>query len=148
MRTTLESGAWIEHVPIQELKGKHKRGLDRVGKPQPIFTADGVFDQAATMSGVDVLTWMAAKQEALWAMLIGGWSFELPVPQFDWAAGTVAGGEAFGELPLEDFTALEALMEPFEVKLGRRPDPKARGAATISGSNGSSPARRGGSRKG
>jgi hypothetical protein len=25
VRTTLESGAWVEHVPIQDLKGRHIR---------------------------------------------------------------------------------------------------------------------------
>ena len=138
MRTTFGSGAWVEHVPIQELKGKHKRDLGKVGKPVPVFTAGGDFDQAATMTGVDVMTWLAAKRDATWAMLIGDWSFELSVPEFDRASGEVSGAEAFGELPLDDFEELEALMEPFEEKLARSPDPKAREAATTTSSNGSS----------
>lgn len=135
MRTTLKSGAWIEHVPIQDLKGKHKRDLDRVGKPQPVFSEDGELDQQATIGGLDVLTWLAAKKDALWAMVIEKWSYDLPLPQFDRASGEVENADSFGELPLEDFEEIEALMEDFEAKLSRRADPK---AAITSASNGSS----------
>ena len=136
MRTTLASGAWVEHLPVQELKGKHKRILDRVGKPTPVFTPDGGFDQAATISGLDVLGWQAARRDAIWAMVITAWSWDLPVPALG-DAGQVDGG-SFEELPLEDFEELEELLAPYEAKLQRKPDPKARAAGTISGSNGSS----------
>lgn len=138
MRTTFESGAWIEHLPLQELKGKHKRNLDKVGKPVPVFTPGGDFDQGATMSGIDVMSWQAARRDATWAMVITGWSFELPVPVLDAASGEVSGADAYGELPIADFDELEALMAPFEEALSRRPDPKAPAAATITSSNGSS----------
>lgn len=145
MRTTFESGEWVEHLPVQELKGKHKRNLDKVGKPVPVFTERGDFDQAATMSGLDILTWQAAKRDAAWAMVISGWSYDLPVPVLDAASGEVSGAGAFGELPLGDFEELEALMAPFEEALSRRPDPK---GVITSASNGSSPARGSGSRTG
>ena len=135
MRTTFASGAWVEHLPIGELKGKHKRNLDKVGKPVPVFTPGGDFDQAATMSGIDVMSWQAAKRDAAWAMVIEKWSFGLPLPQFDAASGEVTGADAFGELPIDDFEELEELLAPFEDKLNRRPDPK---GATTSSSNGSS----------
>jgi hypothetical protein len=134
MRTTLTSGAWVEHTPIQELRGKHKRNLDRVGKPRPVFGAGGEYDQAATMSGMDVMGWQAARRDAVWAMVITGWSYELAVPELG-DGGQVADVDSFGELPLEDFEELEALLKPFEEKLARRPDPK---GAITSGSNGSS----------
>lgn len=135
MRTTLESGAWIEHVPLQELKGKHKRDLDGVGKPKPVFDERGEFDQQATIGSLDVMTWMSAKRDALWAMVIEKWSFDLPLPLFDRASGEVENAESFGELPLEDFEEIEVLMEAFDEKLSRRPDPK---GTTTSASNGSS----------
>jgi hypothetical protein len=146
LRTTFKSGAWVEHLPIQDLKGKHRRDLDRVGKPQPVFDDRGEFDQQATMAGMDVLTWMGAKRDAMWAMIITGWSYDLPVPRFDRETGQAVNADSFGELPLEDFEELEALMEPFEARLSRTPDPK---AATTSSSNGSSRASAAhGSRKG
>lgn len=138
MRTTFESGAWVEHLPVQELKGKHKRDLDRVGKPRPVFGADGQPDIEATVSGLDVMGWVAGRRDAIWAMVLDAWSFDLPVPVFVRETGEVTGAEAYGELPLDDFEALEELMKPFEAKLERKPDPKAPGAATTTSSNGSS----------
>src|ERR1700761_5377558 len=116
MRSTFTSGAWIEHTPVQELKGKHKRGLNKVGKPQPVFRG-GEFDQEATVSGMDVMGWTEARRDAIWSMMLTAWSFDLPLPQFDWATGTVASAESFGELPLADLDELEALMAPFEAAL-------------------------------
>ena len=136
MRSTFESGAWVEHIALQDLKGKHKRGLDRVGKPQPVFH-NGEFDQEATVSGMDVMGWQAARRDAVWAMVITAWSYGLPVPQAG-DDGQVDGAEAFGELPLDDLEELEELMAPFEAKLQRRPNPKAQAAAITTGSNGSS----------
>jgi hypothetical protein len=138
MRTTFESGAWVEHTPIQELRGKHKRNLDRVGKPQVTADAisdDGAVDVRALMSGIDIMSWQAAKRDAVWAMVIERWSYDLPVPVLEAASGEVTGADAFGELPLKDFEELEALLAPFEETLNQRPDPK---GATTSASNGSS----------
>jgi hypothetical protein len=136
MRTTFTSGAWVEHVPIQDLKGKHKRNLERVGRPQPVFR-DGELDREATMSGLDILSWQAAKRDAAWAMVVDGWSYDLPVPELG-DDGQVTDLDSFGELPLDDFGELEALMVPFEEKLARKPDPK---GVTTSSSNGSSRAK-------
>jgi hypothetical protein len=136
MRTTFTSGAWVEHVPIQELKGKHKRALERAGKPQAVFR-DGELDKEATVSGMDITAWMAAKRDAVWAIVVEGWSYDLPVPELG-DDGQVAGLDSFGELPLDDFGELEALMVPFAEKLTRSPDPK---GVTTSSSNGSSRAK-------
>jgi hypothetical protein len=146
MRTTLESGAWIEHVPIGDLKGKHKRALDRAGKPAAIgdaITDEGKVDVRTLVSGMDISSWMAAKQDALWAVLIEAWSYDLPVPELDGDA--IVGADSLGELPLDDYEEIERLFEPYAEKLARRPDPK---TSTTSSSNGSSPARAGGSRTG
>jgi hypothetical protein len=137
MRTTLESGAWIEHVPIQDLKGKHKRAYDRAGKP-PVppeaVDEDGGVDVRAIVTGMDVMSFGAARQDALWLMLIDSWSWDLPVT-----------ADSLGELPLDDYDEIGLLFAPFEKKLNRRADPK---GAIISASNGLSPARAGGSRRG
>ena len=133
MRSTFTSGAWVEHTPIQELKGKHKRNLDRVGRPQPVYR-DGELDREATMSGLDIHTWQEAKRDGVWAMVIDGWSYDLPVPEIG-DSGQIVNVDSFGEMPLDDLDELEALMKPFEEKLNRKPDPK---GTTISSSNGSS----------
>ena len=136
MRTTLESGAWIEHVPIGELKGKHKRALERAGKPAldgASITDEGKVDVRAVLSGMDISSWMGAKQDALWATLIEAWSYELPLPALDGDA--IVNADSLGELPLGDYEEIERLFEPYAAKLGRRPDPK---TSTTSSSNGSS----------
>jgi hypothetical protein len=136
MRTTLTSGAWIEHRPIQELKGADKRTLAKVGKPQVAVGPGGELDVQAMVAGMDVLGYVAGQQDATWALLIEAWSYDLPVPVLDKASGTVTGAEAFGEIPIDDFEELEALMAPFEKKLSRKPDPKAQAAAITTASNG------------
>jgi hypothetical protein len=147
MRTTLDSGAWIGHVPVQELKGGHKRKLDRAGKPQLApgsVDESGNVDIGVIVAGMDIASWSAAKKDALWALLIDDWSYEAPVPVLE-ADGTVTGADAFDEIPLADYEEIEQLFEPYAAKLNRRPDPK---HSITSASNGSSPARAGGSRKG
>ena len=147
MRTDLSSGAWIEYVPVQDLKGKHKRLLDRTTKmslPAGAISDDGSVDVGALMGGLDMFAFSAAKQDALWALLIITWSYdELPVPQV--RDGEVMGAESFDELPLDDYEEITALFAPHAEKLARRPDPK---SLITSGSNGSSPARARGSRTG
>jgi hypothetical protein len=143
MRTTFTSGAWVEHVPIQELKGKHKRNLEPVGRPQSVYR-DGELDKEATMSGLDITTWLQAKRDAIWAMVVEGWSYDLPVPELG-DDGQVTDLDSFGELPLDDFDELVALLTPYGEKLTRTPDPK---GATTSSSNGSSRAKAAASPKG
>ena len=149
MRTTLESGAWIEHVPIQDLKGKHKRDFDRAGKPKiapGAVDSDGSVDVGVLLAGVDVMAFSAARADALWAIIITGWSYDVPVPQHDRGSGEITGlDEALEEIPLDDYEEIGALLARFMEKLDRRPDPK---QGITSSSNGSSPARAGGSRKG
>lgn len=138
MRTTLESGAWIEHVPVGELKGAHKRAMNRVAKPSVSPGAiddEGGVDVRELVAGMDIGAWMEDRQDALWAMLITAWSYDLPVPELDKAAGVVTGADAFGELPLDDYEEIGRTLAPHAEKLARTPDPK---SSTTSASNGSS----------
>lgn len=146
MRADLPSGATVDYVLVQELKGKHKRLLDRHTKLafQPgMLGDDGEMNRDAILAGVDMVEFIAGKQDALWALLIDKWSYDLPVP--DLVSGEVENAESFGEIPLEDYEAIEELLTPHAEKLARRPDPK---SSTTSASNGSSPARAHGSRTG
>jgi hypothetical protein len=139
MRTTLESGAWVEHTPIQDLVSGHRRKLSRAGKSHlhgSVLDAEGNVNVGAMLAGTDISSWLAAKQDALWALLITGWSYDLPVPELD--SEGVSGGESFDAIPLADYDEIEALFEPFAAKLNRQPDPKAQAAATTTASNGSS----------
>jgi len=148
MRTELASGAWIEHVPIQDLRGRHRRDYERAGKPRVApgsVDASGDIDIGVLLAGMDVTSYGLAKKDALWAIIIGGWSYDAPVPVFDRGSGEVTGTDALDDIPIDDYDEIEQLLAPFEAKLNRRPDPK---SSTSSGSNGSSPARAGGSRRG
>jgi hypothetical protein len=89
------------------------------------------------MSGLDITTWLQAKRDAIWAMVVEGWSYDLPVPELS-ADGQVTDLDSFGELPLDDFDELAALLTPYAEKLTRTPDPK---GVTTSSSNGSSRAK-------
>ena len=135
MRTTLTSGAWVEHRPIGDLKRKDKMALASIGKPEVVLTPSGEPDLAQMVGGMDIMSWVASQQDAVWALVISAWSYEMPVPAVE--GGEVKGAEAFGEIPLDDSEELEALFAPFLEKLTRRPDPK---GTTTSSSNGSSPA--------
>lgn len=148
MRTTLESGAWIEHVPVQALTYGHKRALSRAARMQ---VPDGALDDEGSVSmrgmlaGMDITAWTAAKQDALWALLITAWSWDTPVPALDKGTGEITGGDALDGIPIDDADEIEAILAPHAEKLARRPDPK---GSTTSGSSGSSPARGSASRKG
>jgi hypothetical protein len=147
VRTTLESGAWIEHTPIQDLKGKHVRALARVAKPQlggDILDEDGEVDLSAVMSRMDFGQFGQQRHDALWAIIIEAWSFDFEPPHLDGATGIITGGDALDEIPLDDYTEIDQVLAPYSRKLTAKASPK---GATTSGSNGSSRARAGGSRR-
>lgn len=148
MRTTLESGAWIEHVPVQDLKGKHVRAMQRVAKMH--MTRDDVDDEGEVDVGglverMDLAGMDEARHDALWALLITAWSYEGPVPQLDQAAGIVTGAEVLEEIPADDYAEIDEVLDAHSKKIRRKPNPK---KAITSASNGSSPARARGSRQG
>ena len=138
MRTTLESGAWIEHVPIQDIKGKHIRDYARAGKGRIDPNAvddDGQVDARALVAGMDLGEAQEEKHDALWAIFITGWSYEFPVPKFDRGSGETAGAEVLDEIPGDDYAEIDEILAPFARKLGSRPN---RREAITSASNGSS----------
>lgn len=139
MRTTLTSGAWVEHRPIQDLKRKDKQLLAGFKRPnlQGALTPDGKVDMDAVLAGMDVLSYVADGEDFCWALVLTAWSYDLPLPAVH--EGELLNGASIGELPLEDGEELEALFAPYQDKLRRQPDPKGAQSATTSNSNGSSP---------
>jgi hypothetical protein len=150
MRTTLASGAWVDHRPIGDLKGKDKRALTAVTMSKlggaalggDVVDAAGNMDIPAILASIlasgAVKQFGAQGQDAVWALAITGWSYDLPVPEVitdGEQLGEVLNSGSFGEIPLDDCEELEQLFAPYQVKLQRRPDPK---GATTSSSNGSS----------
>lgn len=137
MRTTLTSGAWVEHRPIQDLKRKDKQLLAGFKRPnlQGALTPDGKVDMAAVLAGMDVMSYVADGEDFCWALVLTAWSYDLPLPAVH--EGELLNAASIGELPLEDGEELEALFAPYQDKLRRQPDPK---GTTTSASNGSSPA--------
>jgi hypothetical protein len=148
MRTTLESGAWVEHVPIQDLKGRHIRDYARAGKSHIDGSAvddEGTIDVRAIVTSTDIAEQQETKHDALWAICITGWSFDgLQVPKFDRGEGKAIGAEVLDEIPAADYAQIDELLEPFAAKLSAKPRPK---VTTTSASNGSSPAKASASRR-
>lgn len=139
MRTDLESGAWVEYTPLQDLKGKHKRLLDRVTKPQMPAGAvdgDGRVDMDVILAGMDVSSLGRVRHDALWAAVITGWSYDFPVPEIE--GDEIAHADSLDEIPLDDYEEIDGLLARHAEKLSRRPDPKVRAAATTTASSGSS----------
>lgn len=134
MRTELESGAWVEHRPIQDLKAKDKDAVSLSVKMAIPITEDGEVDrsQGLVMSGAMQL----AARNAVIARVVTGWSYEAPVPYFE--AAEVHNAESIDEIPIDDFNEIEELIAPYLAKLRQKPNPKATGAATTTASNGSS----------
>jgi hypothetical protein len=152
MRTELQSGAWVEHRPIQDLVGNDK---DAVSRSQRFaFKMPAQLDQAGLQaaiaeaaSHVDPQEFAITQRNAVWARVITAWSFDLPVPVLE-NDGHIVNGDSIGAVPIDDFEALEALFAPYQAKLTRRPDPKGPPTATTSSSSNSSRANRTGSPKG
>jgi hypothetical protein len=131
LKTIFESGAWVEHRPVQDLKAKDKDAVSSAVKMAIPLTDEGEFDRSQGMvfSGAMQL----AARNAVIARVITSWSFGTPVPVYE--AGEVHGADAIDEIPLDDFNELEDLIAPYLAKLRQRPSPK---GATTSASNGPS----------
>lgn len=148
MRTTLESGAWVEHVPIQDIKGKHIRDYARAGKNHidgSTVDDEGTVDVRAIVTSTNIGEQRELKHDALWAIVISGWSYEFPAPKFDRGSGETAGTEVLEEISADDYAEIERLLVPFARKLDIKPSPK---GATTSASSGSSRAKENSSRRG
>lgn len=146
MKTTLASGAWVEHLPIQDVKGKHIRAYRRAVSlrvPGSAVDDDGDIDRRALVTSMDLAERREARGDAVTAIIITAWSWDVPVPELD--GYQVVNADSLGELDADDLIEVERLLEPFAAKLDDRPDPK---EATTSASNGSSRARASGSRRG
>jgi len=148
-RTTLESGAWIEHVPVQDLKGRHIRDYARAGKSNIDGSAvddEGTIDVRAIVTSTDIAEQQETKHDALWAICITGWSYDgIPVPVFDRGEGKALGAAVLDDIPAADYAEIDELLEPFAKKLTARPSPK--GTITTA-SNGSSRGKAGSSHRG
>lgn len=131
MKTTFESGAWVEHRPLQDLKAKDKDAVSESVRMALPVTEEGEVDlsRGVTMSGV----MQVAARNACIARLVTAWSYDLPVPR--WENHEIHDEDSIGELPLDDINELEALIAPALAKLRQRPDPK--GTTTSSSSTSS-----------
>jgi hypothetical protein len=142
MRHDLESGAWVEMPPLQDLKGKDRDRFELAIRHQLPVTEDGEFN--AIRGAAERLNIRDVRRNAALACFVTAWSFEaadgtpLPVPGLD-DLGKIARPEVIGDYPLADEDQLEELLAPYLAKL-RRPDPK---ETTSSSSNGRSKARAG-----
>ena len=121
MKTTFESGAWVEHRLIQDMVAKDKDAVSLSVKMAIPITEDGEIDrsQGLLMSGAMQL----AARNAVIARVITAWSYVAPVPYFE--AQEVHDAESIDGIPIDDFNELEALIAPYLDKLRQRPNPKA-----------------------
>jgi hypothetical protein len=119
LRTTLASGAQIEHRPIQDLKAKDKDAVSNSVKMAIPVNEDGEIDrsQGLMMSGAMQL----AARNAVIARVITSWPYG-PVPHYE--AGEVHNAELIDEIPIDDFNEIEELIAPYLRKLRQKPDPK------------------------
>ena len=160
MRHTLSSGNWIDVLPIQALKAKHRDRADGAVKLYVQFDDQGNPDLSKMPLSMSL---QAIRRNALMAQIITAWSFTmidydddgqvkpgtddqpLPVPYWDGASQGIVYEDAYGEIGLDDFAEIEEILAPYLAKIQRRPDPK---EMTTENSNGTSRARAGNSRKG
>jgi hypothetical protein len=137
VRHELTSGAWIEIVPVHDLKGKDRDRFSKAVRQELPLDDDGTFDSAAAVA--QRLNDSEVRRNAAIACFISGWSFTLgdgsplPVPGLD-DYGAITSKDSIGDYPIDDEDEIETILVPYLVKL-RRPDPK---EATTSTSNGRS----------
>jgi hypothetical protein len=133
MRHDLESGAWVELRPVQDLKVR-----DREVYEAPLLDfevtvgADGKPDYSGRKFSLKA---PQAQRRALLCRLMTAWSYDMARPS--WAGG-IENEESFSELPLADWDDIEALLKPYIAAIQNKPDPKGSRSATTTASNGSS----------
>lgn len=150
MRVDLASGHYIDIVPLGGLKARHRDAHD--GAPKIYIQ----FDDAGNpqMSGVPISASIATLQrDGLLSTLISGWSFTddpdggtsgQPLPLPHWTGEEIENHASIGDIPLDDFYEIEAILQPYLEKVRRRPDPK----ETTTGASTGTSRGRAGSRKG
>lgn len=142
MRHDLTSGAWIEIIPVQDLKGKDRDRFNRAVRQEVPLDDEGGFDRQAAVT--QRLNDGEVRRNAAIACFITAWSFTrddgtpLPVPGLD-DNGAITSRDSIGDYSLGDEDEIEDILQPYLAKL-RRPDPK---EATTSTSNGRSRAKAG-----
>jgi hypothetical protein len=135
MRHELESGAWVEMTPVQDLRGRDRDRYEKAVRFGLPVTEDGEID---VLRGVaERINLWEVRRDAAIGCFITAWSFTredgepLPVPGLD-ELGRVAHPEVIGDCPLDDETEIEALIAPYITKL-RRPDPKETTTSSLNG---------------
>lgn len=135
----LEDGEqWVDLLPIQELRTKHRDKLAEASAFGLPMNDDGEVDRAAiaAMPGGAAPFWsryQRRKRDIVIALVVSAWSWQVPVPELT-PDGELLNAESAGETCPE----LVAVIEPYLDKLTREPDPK---AGTTSTSNGRSSGR-------
>ena len=108
MRHDLESGAWIEITPLQDLKGKDRDRFDKVIRFALPLTEAGDLDAIRTVA--ERLDMREVRRDAAMACFITAWSFE------------TAPGEPLPELALAEFYSFHRMdAKVFEIVKRVRP---------------------------
>jgi hypothetical protein len=135
MRHDLESGAWVEMTPVQDLRGKDRDRYEKAVRFQLPVTEGGELD---VLRGVaERISISDVRRNAAMACFVTAWSFTrtggepLPVPGLD-DMGAIARPEVIGDYPIEDEDEITALLQPYTAKL-RRPDPKETTTSALNG---------------
>jgi hypothetical protein len=147
-RHELSSGNWIELRPIQTLKQRDKDVYDGAIKLYVDFDDEGKPDMSRMPLSMSI---QKVRRNALFARLVVAWSFTaddditpLPVPRWISDDAGVENEDSIGDLPIDDGDEIWELMAPYITKCDRKPDPK---GTTTDGSNGTSKAKAGASRR-
>lgn len=161
MRHTFESGQWIDVLPVQGLKAKHKDAAEAAIKLYVAFDDKGNPDLSNMPFSMSIAK---ARRNVIMAMCLNNWSYtsadmdsegapvegtEVPLPVPIWhadgAQGFIEHEDSLGEIGIDDFIDLEAFFAPYLAKTQRRPDPK---GTTTEDSSGTSRAKGSRSQKG
>lgn len=123
MRHTFESGEWVDLLPIQDLKVKHRDKLIETANYGAALNDDGEVDRAAIAAtpGGPARYWLRyqrRRRDITVALVVQAWSYPVPVPEVT-PDGELINADSVGETDAE----LVHLIEPYLDKLSRDPDP-------------------------
>lgn len=142
MRIDLPSGGWVDVIPIQDLKGKHRSKLNACVNTGVPYTEDADLDRVkidAMPGGYPAFNeaWKARRQALTAAIVITAWSYDpLPIPSIDEGTRDVVNAASMDEVGLDVFDAIE----PHLRKLSRDPNPKGLITSTPTGPSKEEPA--------